>query len=595
MKTKLHYLVITLLFAFGMNGQVMRVAQTVTITGTGTGGWNQPGAVALTTTDGSNYTATNFEIVADANMKFSEGGDWGTTYGFNSATTAPGFPSGVAGANAPGYNNNIVGQLGFWSVTYNIVTKEYAFTPGINPNAVINISGGLAADVRMQTNNGVAYNKKSVTFIGGDVKFVQEGTSNQWGGAFPDGPVETGALIPVPAGTFNVYFTKNTLTPSEYLFEPTVVSMIGNFIGSGWGTDIDLATTDNVNFTKTGWVAAPTGTDTQVHLKIRDNHDWTYQFGVPVSNVEAYSGSLISVNAQDMTIAPGTYDVAFNRSTAEYSFTLIGAPKPVIKISGSAIGATDIRLATTDGEAYTVKSLSCLAGTAKFYEDTTSNQWSSINFPIGTGTQSGDLIPVTEATYNVSFTKSTGVYSFDHVAVSIVGGFNNWGGTPDIDMSSSDGINFTANAQVFATNTELKFRDNHDWSVSFGSTVDPSAFPIGTGGGINKNIAVPAGTYDITFNRNTLAYNFTAVLATNSFASSNFKVYPNPTTNNWNVSVQKSQINSIQIVDVLGKVVLLKSGSSNEVTIDASNLNSGIYFARIATANAIETIKLVKN
>jgi hypothetical protein len=162
-------------------------------------------------------------------------------------------------------------------------------------------------------------------------------------------------------------------------------------------------------------------------------------------------------------------------------------------------------------------------------------------------------------------------------------------------MSSSDGINFTANAQVFATNTELKFRDNHDWSVSFGSTVDPSAFPIGTGGGINKNIAVPAGTYDITFNRNTLAYNFTAVLATNSFASSNFKVYPNPTTNNWNVSVQKSQINSIQIVDVLGKVVLLKSGSSNEVTIDASNLNSGIYFARIATANAIETIKLVKN
>jgi hypothetical protein len=581
MKTKLHYLVIALLFAFGMK------SQTVSITGTGTGGWNQPGGVILTSTDATNYTATNFEIVGDANMKFSEG-SWTTTGGY---ATAPGFPTGTV---VPNGGTNIVGQLGFWSVTYNIVTKEYAFTPGINPNAVIKINGGgLTADVQMQTNNGLAYFKKSVTFPGGDAKFIQDGTSNQWGGAFPDGPVETGVLIPVPAGTFNVYFVKNTSTPAEYLFEPTVVSMIGNFVGSGWGTDIDLATTDNVNFTKTGWVATPTGTDTQVHLKIRDNHDWTYQFGVPVANVEAYSGTLISVNAQDMTIAPGTYDVAFNRSTGEYSFTLVGAPKPVIKISGSAIGATDIRLATTDGEAYTVKSLSCVSGTAKFYEDTTSNQWSSIDFPSGTGTQTGDLIPVTEATYNVSFTKSSGAYSFDHIVVSIIGGFNNWNG--DVDMTSTDGINFTLLGQVFATNTALKFRDNHAWDYNFGSTTNPSSFPSGTGTVAGAtDIAVPAGSYDISFNRNTLAYNF-ASLGVNSFASSNFRVYPNPTTNSWNFSAQNSQINSIQIVDVLGKVVLTKTVSSSEVTVDASNLNSGIYFARIATANAMETVKLVKN
>jgi len=329
-------------------------------------------------------------------------------------------------------------------------------------------------------------------------------------------------------------------------------------------------------------------------FKIRDNHDWTYQFGVPVANVEAYSGTLISVNAQDLTLAPGTYDVAFNRSTGDYSFTLVGAPKPVIKISGSAIGATDIRLSTTDGEAYSIKSLSCTAGSAKFYEDTTSNQWSSIDFPSGNGTQNGDLIPIAQATYNVNFTKSTGAYSFDHIVVSIIGGFSNWSG--DVDMTSTDGINYTLTGQTFSADTALKFRDNHAWDYNFGSTTNPSSFPIGTGTVAGAtDIAVPAGTYDITFNRNTLAYNFVNVLATNSFTASNFRVYPNPTTNSWNFNNKDSKIDSIEIVDVLGKVILTKTGSSNEVVVDATNLNKGIYFARVATASAIQTIKLIKD
>jgi len=396
MKTKLHFLILTLFFGFGVNAQV-------SITGTGTGGWTQPGGVVLTSTDGVIYTKTNFEIVGDANMKFSEGG-WSTSGG---NATAPGFPTGVVVING---GVNIVGQLGFWSVTYNIVTKEYAFTPGINPNPVIKISGGgLASDVQMQTSNGTAYNKKSLTFPGGDAKFIQEGTANQWGGGFPDGPVVNGDVIPVPAGTYNAYFVMPSVSgPAEYVFEPTVVSMIGNFVGSGWGADIDFETTDNVIFTKTAYVFTPNAPDVVVHMKIRDNHDWTYQFGVPTANVSATSGTLINVNAQDMTIPPGTYDVTFNRSTYEYSF------------------------------------------------------------------------------------------------------------------------------------------------------VD--------------------------------------VLATKSFAATNFNVFPNPTKNTWNISSKNNDsITSIQIVDVLGKVISTKNGSSNELSIDASNLNSGIYFAKIYTATTSATVKLVKN
>ncbi len=590
MKKKLHLLFFTLVFVF------TTFAQTVTLTGTGTGGWTQPGAVTLTSTDGVNFSKTNFEIVGDGNMKFAEAADWATTYGFNSATVAPGFPIGIAGSNVAGFNNNIVGTLGFWSVTYNITTKAYAFTPGINPNSVIKINGGgLVADIQMSTINGSAYNKKSITFPGGNAKFIEAGTTNQWGGAFPSGPVVTGQLIPVPAGTYNAYFVKNTSTaPAEYIFEPTVVSMIGNFVGSGWGTDIDFETTDNVNYTKTNYTFAPNAPDVVIHMKLRDNHDWTYQFGVPVANVSATSGTLITSNAADLTLPPGIYDVAFNRTTLVYSFTLRGT-NAVIKITGSAIGATDVSLVTTNGNDYNKKSLPCTVGTAKFVEATTSNQWSSSGFPTGTGTQTGTLIPLNLATYNVTFVKSTGAYSFQNVTVSIVGGFNNWGGTADIDMTSPDGINFTALGKQFPAATELKFRDNHDWAVAYGSTTTPSSFPNGTGGGSNTNIAVPAGTYDITFNRNTLAYSFVPNLLTDNFTKSNFKVYPNPTTNNWTFITSTSQINSIEIIDLLGKVVLTKNVTSNEVIIDASNLNSGIYFARVSTISAIETVKLVKN
>lgn len=397
MKSKLHYLIIAVLFSFGMK------SQTISITGTGTGGWTQPGGVILTSTDNENYTATNFQIVGNGEMKFSEGA-WDTTGG---NIDQPGFPSGTV---IPNGGKNIIGTLGFWNVTYNILTKNYSFTPGVNPNPVIKINGGgLVDDINLQTNNGIAYSKKSTTFSGGNAKFIQEGSADTWGGAFPDGPVASGESIPVPAGTFNVFFFKTD--PVEYLFEPTTVSMIGNFVGSGWGTDIDFETTDNVVFTKTNFTFTPNGTDLVVHMKIRDNKDWTFQFGVAQENVSAISGTLIN------------------------------------KLNGG----------------------------------------------------------------------------------------------------------------------------------------DP------------KDMTLPPGTYNVSFNRSTLEYSFVDALSTKGFASTSFNVYPNPTTNNWNFASKNSgQINSIRIVDVLGKTVLTKNVNSNNASMDASNLSKGIYFAKIATANATETVKIVK-
>lgn len=404
MKTKLLCLVAVILFGYGSNAQV---AGPVTITGTGTGGWVQPGNVALSSTDGGvTWTKSNFEIVGDGNMKFSEAGTWESTAGFNANTTAPGFPSGVAMVNG---GSNIVGTLGFWNVTYNAVSKAYSFTPGVNPNPVVQINGGgLTTPVTMNTSNGVAYNKKSVMFPGGPMSFNQTvPTTAQWGGGFPDGPVANNTTVSVPMGIYNVYFVLPGAGPAEYVFEPTVVSMIGNFVGSGWGTDLDLETVDNVIFTKTNHTFTPNAPDALVKFKIRDNHDWTNQFGVPVANEESYTGVAVTTGAQDMTIAPGTYTVSFNRNTYEYSFTNL--------------------------------------------------------------------------------------------------------------------------------------------------------------------------------------------LSNNPFSKAISKVYPNPTNNNWNFSNSENAIDSIQIIDLLGKIVVNQVANTNEVRVDASGLTAGIYFAKIKSGNAMETVKLIKN
>lgn len=413
MKTKLHYLIIALVFGFSVNAQV-------SITGTGTGGWNQPGGLALTSSDaGINWTATNFEIVGDGNMKFSEAGTWETTGGFTGDNVAPfGFPNGTITVNG---GSNIVGTLGFWNVTYNINTKAYLFTAGVNPNPVIKVSGGgLTADVQMNTSNGIAYSKNSLYFPGGSTSFIQTSpTVASWGGPFPDGPVVNGGTIPVPAGAYNVLFVKNTAAANEFVFTPVVVSMIGNFAGSAWSTDLDLETSDNINFTKTNWAPVINGTwtDAELRLKFRDNHDWTTQFGANGGN-------------------------------------------------GSNVPA--------------------LTGTAQ------------------------------------------------------------------------NGVN---------------------------------------GGGGDIFIPWPVGSvYNVVFNRSSGQWAFTSVLGTNTFASSKFKVYPNPTNNTWNfISKNNNQITSIQIVDILGKVILTKNINSNEGNIDATTLNSGVYFAKITSENITETVKLVKN
>ena len=81
--------------------------------------------------------------------------------------------------------------------------------------------------------------------------------------------------------------------------------------------------------------------------------------------------------------------------------------------------------------------------------------------------------------------------------VSLIGGFNEWKG--DVDMEQTAPHNWYVN-HTFSSETELKFRSNHDWTISWGGKTTSLAGMIYTAEANGDNIVIPAGTYDIYFN-----------------------------------------------------------------------------------------------
>jgi len=88
-------------------------------------------------------------------------------------------------------------------------------------------------------------------------------------------------------------------------------------------------------------------------------------------------------------------------------------------------------------------------------------------------------------------------------------------------------------------------------------------------------------------------YFYGGTLSTPDIETSEFRVFPNPTNNVWNLT-STNTINSVLVYDILGKQVLSVNPNSNEATIVSSSLRTGVYFARVEGTNGSRTIKLVR-
>ena len=79
------------------------------------------------------------------------------------------------------------------------------------------------------------------------------------------------------------------------------------------------------------------------------------------------------------------------------------------------------------------------------------------------------------------------------------------------------------------------------------------------------------------------------------FNEQNIKLYPNPTKGLFTVELNDLNNKTIDIYDVMGKLIFSQNTTSNKVQIDLSSYATGLYFVKIKTENNTITKRLLKN
>jgi hypothetical protein len=344
--------------------------------------------------------------------------------------------------------------------------------------------------------------------------------ATNWGAAdFPSGTaIPDGANIPVPYGSYLVSFNCST---GAYNFQATCgdIGLIGEF--NGWAADEwmtrNMASPDNFTSILILTAASDANSDGIVEMKFRANSDWAFNWGA----ADFPSGIGVPDGA-NIPVPVGSYLVTFNCATGAYSFTATcGAIGLIGEFNGWAADFWMTRNMASPDEWSVVLSLNAASDAdangvveMKFRQNSDWGvNWGAADFPSGIGLPGGANIPVPlDATglttdYLVTFNCSTGAYNFTTASgpISMIGAFNNWNGDVPMNRDAMNPNLWKLSRSWFA-NSEVKFRENKDWSANWGDVT----FPSGTGLPNGGNIPLVAGKYDVTFNSTSLEYNFVA-------------------------------------------------------------------------------------
>ncbi|MBN8643357.1 MAG: T9SS type A sorting domain-containing protein [Flavobacteriales bacterium] len=174
-------------------------------------------------------------------------------------------------------------------------------------------------------------------------------------------------------------------------------------------------------------------------------------------------------------------------------------------------------------------------------------------------------------------------------------------------IETSDG-NFIVNGYTNSTDGDItssfgsydawiiKFNDNGDiiWSKTLGSIESDYSRAIHT---TSDNGLIVAGDryIDSSFGSVGLVYKLSSDNLSISELNNNLiSIYPNPSFDELNIKFNTNNyfINSITIVDALGKIVFKSSDSSSK--IDISNFSDGIYYITITTESETFQTKFIK-
>lgn len=251
--------------------------------------------------------------------------------------------------------------------------------------------------------------------------------------------------------------------------------------------------------------------------------------GVDTDGSTATEGSLVTDNPQAGKLAEaGTYVITINMLEYTYSIVKVDSYYMVGGVYGwNADAASKLAFYSEGGSKASITTQWTGDANLKIWNRAGIGNWdvawgSTVD---GATDAEGDLInsgaqafvcPEKGAFYTLTIDMAAKKYYWTKLdnqepqsfqSVSLIGGFNSWGG--DVDMIQTAPHNWYVQ-HTFTSATEMKFRANHAWDISWGGKAKSLAGMIYAEETGSDNLNIAAGTYDIYFNDITGKFMFVA-------------------------------------------------------------------------------------
>jgi len=295
-------------------------------------------------------------------------------------------------------------------------------------------------------------------------------------------------------------------TAMYFMSSGQTVGVVGSATPNGWdGPDIEMtAVPDSVG------LFTATATLIDGAAKFRLDNEWTTNWGG-----SDFPSGVAEAGGDDIPVYAGEYTITFDTVSGAYDFQLMSP----IGIIGDAIAGTewseDVDMyEDTNGVFFVDISLQSDKAVKFRLDNDWIVAWGADSFPSGIATTDGGNIPVDKAgDYHVTFDTTSGEYNFGEIitysSIGIIGSAtaNGWDGD-DIDLTQSSSDPNVWEGNITLGEGEIKFRANDDWIIDWGG----SAFPMDTAVLKGDNITVVPGDYLVTFNTETLVYEFLEVI-----------------------------------------------------------------------------------
>lgn len=379
----------------------------------------------------------------------------------------------------------------------------------------------------------------------------------------------------------------------------TSVGLIGDATPGGWDADTNMVQSEMDSNIWTLTIVLVDGA-----AKFRANDEWTTNWG----SMDFPVGTGVQ-DGDNIEVDSGEYHIRFNSLTGDYVFA-----RPVDSIgSVGLIGTagpfgwdadTNMVQDTLDPDIWHL-TIDLNEGAAKFRaNDDWIYNWGNTAFPNGIGYQDGPDINVFFGTYDITLNSKYGDYNFAVQSdIGVIGDAtpNGWDGDINMYQDATDSNKYFITLDLVAGG--LKFRQDDDWAVNWGS----ADFPSGVGVQDGDNIPIPnAGEYQIMFDKLTGEYNFIENVdyqnvgligdaTTNGWDSITYMMKDGSDPNLWTINIDLMD-GGVQFVGDSGTIVWGGSGFPEDTAVvdgDTIPVTAGKYIVTFNSSTGAYDFTLV--